>query len=247
MLIALGDAITREVDYCAGGGDHHPVPPHCRLSDGPNRVRRQIRVTQGRDLRAPFATTTLEPINDDDLRSALRAARRHRWETPSEDGSIVRREVGAGCRGDHRRCLSGEPSCFSSRDSVRGTRGWGDVITRNEVLAVGVRRSRKLFLTSNGSLSASPRGTGVHQRDGRVASVGAQPRTDCGEGRFAKPTDAGTPSQRLDRSAGSSGAERFTPSGTAQLKRFSLATGPPWSSSRRLDVPRCGLLARAGR
>ncbi|MEX0153803.1 AAA family ATPase [Microbacterium sp. LMI1-1-1.1] len=204
ILISLGDAITREVDVDvpAVGVVTRSLPIAVYLT-GLTEFDDRSGARKGATFARRFATTTLEPIGDDDLRSALRPLIVSGWELPSPAGEmrVVRLAPDAAetivdvCRG--------EPFLFQ----LAGQRAWyagdGDVITRGDVLTGWRQAQPEAVSHVERILERLP------QREREFVTAMAElPPRDRSQGQiaaragFAKATDAGTPSQRLDRVRG---------------------------------------------
>lgn len=204
VLIALGDAITREVEVTvpAVGTITRSLPIAVYLTGLPEFDDRSGS-RKGATFARRFATTTLEPINDDDLRSALRPLVVTGWETPSEDGSIVAVRLAPDAAETIVDVCRGEPFLFQ----LAGQRAWyaglGDVITRHEVLAGWRQAEQEAISHVERILERLP----PRERE-FISAMAELPPWERSQGQiaakagFAKPTDAGTPSQRLDRVRG---------------------------------------------
>lgn len=204
VLIALGDAITHSVEVAVPGGAviERSLPIAVYLTGLPE-FDQSSDARMGATFTRRFMTTTLEPLDDDDLRSALRRFVTTGWDVADDNGGIreIYMEPNAAeaivdlCRG--------EPFLFQ----LAGERAWyagtGDVITHREVLE-GWREAQpeatshverilnrlpdreREFVTAMANLSP---------QDRSLTSIAA-------EGGFARATDAGPASQRLDRVRG---------------------------------------------
>jgi hypothetical protein len=204
VLIALGDVITRkvEVEVPAIGLIERSLPVAVYLS-GLSEFDDASGARKGATFTRRFKTTTLAPLDDDDLRGALQQFVVPGWLVADGNGgeTLIRMEPKAAeaivevCRG--------EPFLFQ----LAGERAWyagsRDVITRGDVLSgwrgaqaeatahveriLGRLPQRELdFLHAMAKLTPSERNLT------RIAA----------EAGFDKSTDAGPPSQRLDRVRG---------------------------------------------
>lgn len=204
VLIAVGDAITREVEVTvpAVGTIIRSLPIAVYLTGLPEFDDRSG-ARKGATFARRFATTTLEPINDNDLRSALRPLVVTGWETPSEDGAILAVRLAPDAAEAIVDVCRGEPFLFQ----LAGQRAWyagaGNVITRDEVLTGWRQAEQEAISHVERILERLP------QREREFISAMAElPPRERSQGQiaakagFAKPTDAGTPSQRLDRVRG---------------------------------------------
>lgn len=204
LLIALGDSITRTVEVEIGGlGRIERSLPIAVYLTGLTEFDDASGARKGATFTRRFATTVLAPIDDDDLRGALRPFILTGREVPDGNGglSIIRMAPDAAetivdvCRG--------EPFLFQ----LAGERAWyagsGAVMTRDEVLEGW--RAAEAEATSHVEriLGRLP------QREREfVMAMAALPREErthariAGEAGFARATDAGPASQRLDRVRG---------------------------------------------
>jgi hypothetical protein len=203
VLIALGDAITRkvEVEVPAIGLLERSLPIAVYLT-GLTEFDDASGARKGATFTRRFKTTTLAPIDDDDLRGALQQFVIPGWEVSNADGAgLVRMEPSAAeaiidaCRG--------EPFLFQ----LAGERAWyagsGEVITREE--AVSGWRGAQPEATSHverilGRLP--PRELAFVEAMAKLPSSERNLTRIAAEAGFDKPTDAGPASQRLDRVRG---------------------------------------------
>lgn len=204
VLIALGDAITRKVEVGVPGvGLLERSLPIAVYLTGLPEFDDASGARKGATFTRRFMTTTLTPLDDDDLRSALQQLFVvSGWGVAGDDGvRLVYMEPGAAeaivevCRG--------EPFLFQ----LAGERAWyagsGDVITREEVLRGW--RGAQAEATSHverilGRLPQRELDL-VHA----MAKLPPNQRTltqIAAKAGFDKPTDAGPASQRLDRVRG---------------------------------------------
>lgn len=204
VLIALGDAITQEVviEVPAVGKVARSLPIAVYLTGLPEFDDRSG-ARKGATFARRFATTTLEPLGDDDLRSALRPLTVSGWEAPRGDGTMGSVRLAPDAADAIIAVCQGEPFLFQ----LAGQRAWyagdGDVITRDDVL-VGWRRAQHEAISHvERILERLP----PREREFITAMAELDPQ-DRSQGQiaaragFAKATDAGTPSQRLDRVRG---------------------------------------------
>jgi hypothetical protein len=204
VLIALGDAITRkvEVDVPAIGRLERSLPIAVYLTGLPE-FDDTSGARKGATFSRRFKTTTLAPIADDDLRSALQQFVMRGWDVANDNGDVrlIRMEPGAAetivevCRG--------EPFLFQ----LAGERAWyagsGDVITRDEVLKGWSGAQAEATAHVERVLGRLP------QRELELLQAMAElPPSErnltriAAQAGFDKPTDAGPASQRLDRVRG---------------------------------------------
>lgn len=204
VLIALGDAITRKVEVGVPGvGLLERSLPIAVYLTGLPEFDDASGARKGATFTRRFMTTTLTPLDDDDLRSALQQLFVvSGWGVAGDDGvRLVYMEPGAAeaivevCRG--------EPFLFQ----LAGERAWyagsGDVITREEVLRGWRGAQAEATSHVERTLGRLP------QREldlvHAMAKLPPNQRTltqIAAEAGFDKPTDAGPASQRLDRVRG---------------------------------------------
>jgi hypothetical protein len=203
VLIALGDAITRKVEVAAPG--RMPVsrslPIAVYLTGLPEFEDSTAR--KGATFSRRFETTVLAPIDDDDLRSALRPFVTDGWEISDEKGGTARIHMTADAAEAIVEVCQGEPFLFQlagQRAWYAGTKG---VITRSEVLEGWSAAEQEATAHVERILDRLP------QREREFVEAMAElPAGDrnltkiATEAGFAKATDAGTTSQRLDRVRG---------------------------------------------
>ncbi|MCA0296613.1 MAG: AAA family ATPase [Actinobacteria bacterium] len=204
VLIALGDAITRkvEVEVPVVGLIDRSLPIAVYLTGLPE-FDDATGARKGATFTRRFKTTTLAPIDDDDLRSALQPFVVSGWEVADDNGGVrlVRMEPDAVeaiveiCRG--------EPFLFQ----LAGERAWyagsGDLITREEVLRGW--RGAQAEATSHVErilVRLPQRELEFLQAMAKLPSGERVLTRIAAEAGFDKPTDAGPVSQRLDRVRG---------------------------------------------
>lgn len=204
VLVALGDTITRKVEINVKGLGHveRSLPIAVYLTGLPEFG--DITATRkGATFTRRFATTVLAPIDDEDLRSALRTFVVPGWQVIDHNGDlgIVRMEPDAVemildvCQGEPFLFqLAGERAWYAgageviSREDVRN--GWrnaeSEATSHVERILERLPQREREFVTAMADLPAKDR---THAR---IAS----------EAGFGKATDAGPTSQRLDRVRG---------------------------------------------
>lgn len=134
LLISLGDAITMRVPTELPGGvvDELPLPIAVYLTGLPEFSERASS-RNGATFARRFATTTLEPLSDDDLRFALSDFTRSGWEVVDGDGSIARIRMSAEAAERIVAQSNGEPFLFQ----LAGERAWyagtGETIMLDDV------------------------------------------------------------------------------------------------------------------
>ncbi|PPG49037.1 AAA family ATPase [Rathayibacter sp. AY2B3] len=203
VLIALGDVITHEVEVEAPGGllitRSLPIAVYLtRLPEFEDSTARK-----GATFIRRFETTVLAPIDDDDLRSALRPFITDGWEVTDEEGGFSRIRMASDAAETIIHLCQGEPFLFQ----LAGQRAWyagtGELITRSEVLDGWTAAEQEATAHVERILDRLPQ----REREFLEAMAGlpVEERTLStianGAG-FAKATDAGTTSQRLDRVRG---------------------------------------------
>lgn len=204
VLIALGDAITRQVEVEVPG--FGPIPrslPIAVYLTGLSEFDDASGARKGATFTRRFATTVLEPIDDDDLRSALRTFIVDGWEIPDDVGGTTRVRMEPAAVETIIDVCRGEPFLFQ----LAGERAWyagsGAVITRRDVREGWKGAEAEAISHVERILSRLP------QREREFVTAMADLPTDerthariaAGAG-FSRPTDAGPASQRLDRVRG---------------------------------------------
>lgn len=136
LLIALGDALTHEVEVTVPGGARvsRSLPISVYLTGLPD-FEDMAGARKGATFARRFKTTTLSAIEDDDLAEALQEFVLEGWEVPGDDGrtAMIRMEPEAAaviveiCRG--------EPFLFQLAGEQAWYAGEGETITAAEVRA----------------------------------------------------------------------------------------------------------------
>lgn len=200
LLIALGDALTCEVEVAVPGGAHvnRSLPIAVYLTGLPD-FEDMAGARKGATFACRFKTTTLSAIDDDDLAEALQEFVLDGWEVPDGNGGTarVRMEPDAAaliidiCRGEPFLFqLAGEQAWYADRtttitaDDVRD--GWRgaqrEARAHVERILERLPSRERQFVETMAALPAEERTlTQIAQQMG-----------------FAKATDAGPTSQRLD-------------------------------------------------
>ncbi|KGJ72062.1 ATPase AAA [Cryobacterium roopkundense] len=200
LLIALGDALVHEEEITAPGGVRvlRSLPIAVYLTGLPDFADMAGSRT-GATFARRFKTTLLEAIADDDLVSALQPFIIEGWPVPDDLGGITRVHMEPTSVAAIVELCCGEPFLFQLAGEQAWYAGSTDVITRAQVL-VGWKAARAEAATHvERILDRLPK----RERDfvQAMAERPAQERTltriaqDMG---FAKATDAGPTSQRLD-------------------------------------------------
>lgn len=203
LLVALGDTITRTIEVEAPGGVRieRSLPIAVYLTGLPEFEDSTAR--KGATFTRRFETTVLAPIDDDDLRSALRPFVANGWEVADGEGGthLIRMEPAAA--ETIIRVCQGEPFLFQ----LAGQRAWyageGDAITNDDALAGWAAAEQEAVSHVERILDRLP------QRERQFLEAMAElPASDrtltriAEQAGFAKSTDAGPTSQRLDRIRG---------------------------------------------
>ncbi|SMX98497.1 hypothetical protein BANT10_03011 [Brevibacterium antiquum] len=135
LLIALGDAMSHEIQVKAPGGYlvDRLLPISVYLTGLPDFADMSS-ARRGATFARRFATTTLETFGDDDLEAALQPFVLSGWEVPDELGGrrLVTMEPGA--RDGILELCKGEPFLFQLAGEKAWYSGSTDVITREQVI-----------------------------------------------------------------------------------------------------------------
>lgn len=204
LLIALGDAITRivEVDVPGVGAVERSLPIAAYLTGLPE-FDEASGSRKGATFTRRFATTVLAPLDDDDLRTALRPLVIDGWEVADGEGALTRIRMQASAAETIVDLSRGEPFLFQ----LAGQRAWyagrGDVITRDEV----IRGWREAQAEATSHVERILDRLPSREREFLEAMADLEPSDRtltriAAEAGFPKSTDAGPPSQRLDRVRG---------------------------------------------
>ncbi|MCK2030159.1 AAA family ATPase [Microbacterium galbinum] len=204
LLIALGDAITRivEVDVPGVGPLERSLPIAVYLTGLPE-FDEASGARKGATFTRRFATTVLAPLEDDDLRTALRPLVIDGWEVADGEGGFARIRMQSSAAEAIVDLSRGEPFLFQLAGQKAWYAGRGDVITYDEV----VRGWREAQAEATSHVERILDRLPSREREFLEAMADLQPSdrtltkiaTEAG---FAKSTDAGPPSQRLDRVRG---------------------------------------------
>ncbi|WP_072313404.1 ATP-binding protein [Agrococcus sp. Marseille-P2731] len=200
LLIALGDAITHEeaVELPGGAKVRRSLPIAVYLTGLPDFEDR-AGAHKGATFARRFKTTVLTAIDDEDITAALHGFVLPGWEVPDGDGGTtrIRMEDDAAaaivdlCRGEPFLFqLAGERAWYASRAAVitreQVVSGWRgaqrEAAAHVERILTRLPQRERAFLEAMAALPARVR------KLGRIAA----------EAGYAKTTDAGPTSQRLD-------------------------------------------------
>ncbi len=134
LLVCLGDAIGHEEPVTAPGGiEVVRVLPIAVYLTGLPEFADMAGARKGATFARRFATTTLAPIEDDDLRLALQPFVTPGWPVPSGQGGIDRIRMDPEAAHAIVHLCRGEPFLFQ----LAGERAWyagtGDLVTAEEV------------------------------------------------------------------------------------------------------------------
>ncbi|MEI5672989.1 MULTISPECIES: ATP-binding protein [unclassified Nocardioides] len=134
LLVCLGDAIAYEIDVEAPGGViFRRVLPIAVYLTGLPEFADMAGARKGATFARRFMTTTLAPIDDDDLRMALQEFISPGWTVPGDQGGTGLVGMEPAAADEIVRLCRGEPFLFQ----LAGERAWyagdGPVITLSEV------------------------------------------------------------------------------------------------------------------
>lgn len=200
LLIALGDALTHETEVTVPGGARvsRSLPLAVFLTGLPD-FEAMAGARKGATFARRFKTTTLSPIDDDDIAEALQEFVLEGWEVPGASGDIARvwmqQEAAALmveiCRGEpflfqlagEQAWYMGDGTTITSEEVRRGWRGaQREAVAHVERILERLPPRERQFLQAMADLPVAERTLS------RIAEAMG----------FAKITDAGPTSQRLD-------------------------------------------------
>ena len=200
LLIALGDALTHEIEVEVPGGNRvlRSLPIAVYLTGLPD-FEDMTGARKGATFARRFKTTTLTAIDEEELAEALQGFVLAGWSVSTPDGGIARIRMEPAAAAAIVDLCRGEPFLFQ----LAGEQAWyaapDAVITRDQVLSGWRSASREAGAHVERILNRLP------EREKQfleaMAALPAHERTltriaaDAG---FAKPTDAGPTAQRLD-------------------------------------------------
>ena len=204
VLIALGDAITRKVEVeVPGVGRIERSLPIAVYLTGLSEFDDASGARKGATFTRRFKTTTLAPLADDDVRSALQGFVVSGWEVADDNGGVSVVRMAPGAVEAIVQLCQGEPFLFQ----LAGERAWyagsGEVITREEVL----RGWRGAHAEATSHVERILGRLPQRELDFLQAMAKLPPKERvltriAAEAGFDRPTDAGPASQRLDRVRG---------------------------------------------
>lgn len=201
LLIALGDAMSHQVQVEAPGGVvvERGLPIAVYLTGLPdfadmNSARR------GATFGRRFATTTLEPLRDDDLEAALQPFVIEGWEVPDEASGSRRVTMEPAARDEILQRCKGDPFLFQLAGEKAWYAGSTEVITREQVVKGWQQSARD---EAAGHVERMVERLPGREREMLDAMVGlpAEERSlkNIAEAMgFTKSSQAGPTSQRLD-------------------------------------------------
>ncbi len=134
LLICLGDAMAHERTVTAPGGVQitRVLPIAVYLTGLPDFAD-MAGAAKGATFVRRFATTTLAPISDDDLRLALRPFVTPGWPVPTDRGGVDQVRMTTDAVEEIVRLCCGEPFLFQLAGNGAWYAGTGDTVTGDEV------------------------------------------------------------------------------------------------------------------
>lgn len=200
LLIALGDAITFKVPVTLPGGvvRERTLPIAVYLTGLPDFAE-VAGARRGATFARRFKTTTLTPIDDDDLRAALQPFVLEGWDIPDDNGGTDKVLMTPEAVEAIIELCQGEPFLFQ----LAGERAWyagtGLTITREEVSRGWLSAEQEAAEHVERIIGRLPeRESSFLHAMARLAPHERTLSRIAEEAGFAKATDAGPSSQRLD-------------------------------------------------
>lgn len=204
LLIALGDALAREVIVEAPGGQpiQRWLPIAVYLTGLPD-FDDAAGARKGATFTRRFKTSTLSAIDDDDLAEALQPFVFEGWPVAGADGGVARVTMEPSAASAIVDVCRGEPFLFQLAGESAWNAGVGPVITYAHVVDGWRLVRHEATAHVERILARLPQ----RERDfvEAMATLPAAERTltrIAAEAGFSRATDAGTTSQRLDRVRG---------------------------------------------
>lgn len=201
LLIALGDAMVKEVEVQAPGGFlvKRRLPISVYLTGLPDFADMSS-ARRGATFARRFATTTLESFGDDALEAALQPFVLSGWEVPDNVGGTGRVTMEPAARDKILELCKGEPFLFQLAGEKAWYAGSTDVITRDQVIRGWAETARD---EAAGHVERIIERLPQREREMLEAMIDLPPdkrslkniATSMG---FEKSTQAGPTSQRLD-------------------------------------------------
>lgn len=200
LLVALGDALTHEEEVQAPGGllITRALPLAVFLTGLPEFAD-MAGARKGATFARRFRTTALDPIDDEDLASALQPFLLEGWEVPDEQGGTARIVMEPAARDAIIDLARGEPFLFQLAGEQAWYAGTGDVITRDHVLTGWQRVRSEAVAHVERILTRLP--DRERQLLEAMAALDPAERTLTAIARemgMARASDAGPTAQRLD-------------------------------------------------
>lgn len=200
LLVALGDALTHEVDVVVPGGARVPrtLPIAVYLTGLPDFVA-MIGGRKGATFARRFKTTTLSAVSDEELAEALQSLVLKGWEVADGAGSTSRIRLEPAAAVLIAELSRGEPFLFQLADEQAWYAGDDPTITAEEVRR-GWRGARREAAAHVERIleRLSGRERQLLQAMGELPPADRTLTRIAGAMGFAKVTDAGPTAQRLD-------------------------------------------------
>lgn len=200
LLIALGDALTHEVEVEVPGGNRvlRSLPIAVYLTGLPD-FEDMTGARKGATFARRFKTTTLTAIEEEELAEALQAFVLTGWGVAVPGGGIERVRMDPAAAAAIVELCRGEPFLFQLAGEQAWYAGTGSVITEDQVLSGWRSAGREAGAHVERILNRLP------EREKQfleaMAELAPKERTltrIAAEAGFAKATDAGPTAQRLD-------------------------------------------------
>lgn len=200
LLIALGDALSHEFTVVAPGGVHlSRVLPLAVYLTGLPEFADLAGARKGATFARRFHTTVLQPVDDGDLTAALQPFVVEGWPVAGRGGGMDRVSMEQEAQQAIVALSCGEPYLFQLAGQAAWFAGTGQIITRDDVLAGWESAESEAEQHVQRILDRLP----TKEREFLWAMVEVEPEertltTIASAAGFAKATDAGPTSQRLD-------------------------------------------------
>lgn len=204
LLIALGDALAHDEPIIAPGGVmiERALPIAVYLTGLPEFAD-MAGARKGATFARRFQSTTLAPIDDTDLQTALQPFLFEGWEIPSESGGGARIHMEAGARDAIIDLCRGEPFLFQLAGQQAWYAGTSALITKDDVLTGWQAARSEAASHVERILARLPQREREFVEAMAELELGDRTLTRIAkEMGFAKPSDAGPTSQRLDSTRG---------------------------------------------
>ncbi|MDN4596736.1 ATP-binding protein [Leifsonia virtsii] len=200
LLIALGDALTYEVDVAVPGGEFvsRTLPIAVYLTGLPD-FEDMAGARKGATFARRFKTTTLAPLADDDLAEALQPFVLEGWEVADGDGGTARVRMDPAAAATIIQVCCGEPFLFQLAGEQAWYAGRGDTISADEVRSGWRGAQREATAHVERILERLPGRERQFLDEMAQLPPAERSLTQIAAAMgLAKPTDAGPTSQRLD-------------------------------------------------